>query len=688
MTIKATSTALCLMMMLSHAGQCLANPAHATSTNNVTQLLPPFGKEYRAYQDPIQIRLGSDIPAIKWPHLHLEIDNIDVTELINLSQNVISYAPQELFTPGTHQLRLVAVLPDGSIEELADWQIETRASATFVESEIESNLDLQVIQRVADNYDAETAATISKTQGQGSYQFQSLQSTSNVRLTNRADVIYNSQRNQTQNGRKLDLNEFNLSSEWSQSSVSLGHHSIPANSLVLTDFNRRGLSASFNNESKTFSATGFAMRTEVITGFENGLGIGDHNNRTDGLAITASPFSSAPEKLIVSLAHLDGQGTNETIAITDVENPEETEAELTDSTPDTAGDASSISLESYLLKNQLYMRGEYARSRFDFDGKNSGLAAEDDRASSLYAQFSTERDSNRSADDNWHIGLSHQRIGTWFHSLGNTFLPSDKETTQFQSGYLSPQWQLGFIVGNEKDNVVDDLTIPDTEIQLVNTVLTFTPQSGPIAINEGIFSHPVLSLGYTQNTQKIVRTPVGYTGDDINLVNQEFSLGLDFTGDNWNWRISHSLTDEEDKTNLNSDSKNRLTSLEVFIPISDNFTLSPILQSSRNNNIDTGVITDGWNSAFSLNYDNQDNWNSSLTYTVARDKANDGSVNSRSSLIDLLVNWVYLQAQPNKPGLSLFASASLQDTQTIDIETNTDQYQYFIGINMSWPVVF
>lgn len=638
---------------------------------NELALIKPKGKDYRAGSDPIEITLGDTISQEIWPNLHLEIDSIDVTEFIALANGRLQYIPQEPLSFGQHQIRLVAAMPDGNIEELANWQIETRASATFLESTIQSNLDLQITQRIDDNYSTDT---VSKTQGQGSYTFASNQSTGDWRLTTNADLIYNSQRDQTQNGRKLDVNEFNLKSEWSQSTVTLGHQTLPVNSLVMTDFNRRGVSASYRTESNNAEVAGFRTRTEMITGFENGLGIGNEKKRTTGAYVRVNPVSETPEKMIVTGIYLDGRGSPEG------------QAEESDEATKGEGEARAIIVESYLDKKRVYVRGEYASSSFDFDGVDAGYAAEDDHASSLFVQYATERNEGRTEANNWSAGLLHQRIGQWFHSLGNAALPADKKTSQILTTFSSEQWQINANAALEENNVDNDVNIPVIETRMLTANVTYTPQSNPDKPQSGMFSNPSYTFGFTHNNNEQTVTPVGFAGDAIKQKNYEISLLASFSGDGWNWSLSHMLSKEEDVTNVYSDTENEVTSLEANLPVNENFTLSPVIQTSSSRDIDTGLVTDIDNAGINMQYSNNDDISIILGYTMSHEVTNDGSNDARSKLAEVTATWAQQQATHNKFGYSYFTRASRQDNDILGIKSDT--YQVFLGINLTWPATF
>lgn len=649
----------------------LAIASGTVSAANNLELLDIQGKDFRGSQDPVQIKINNAVVKDNWKYLHLEIDSVDVTDMTSINSGILKYVPQEKLTSGSHNVRLVAILPDGNIDELANWEVSVRASANFLESTTESNFDLNVTQRVVDNF---TTNDVNETQGQGSYVFASNLATDNFRLTSNADFIYNSQTDQTQNGKEVDINEYNLTSEWSQSSVILGHQTVPVSSLVLNDFNRRGVSANYHNETNSFAATGFALRTEAITGGDDGLGISHKDKRTSGTYVRINPITESPEKLIISGVYINGMGNSEG------------SAELSDSLTEGEGDASTILVESYVNKKRVYLRGEYASSSFDFDGGGTGYAAESDAASSLYVQYATERNNERTKDYNWNLGFLHQKVGTWFHSLGNATLPSDKQSSQITGSYMSPQWQLNSNLSLEKNNTKNDSSVPTVETRILSANLTYTPQSDTENIQQGMFGNPNFTLSFLHNDNKQIQTPSGFLGDTVNLANREIAIAASFSGDSWNWSLSHTFSSENDLTNVNSDFNNRMTSFDANFQVNDKFSVTPVLQITENRNIDQKITTDGTNVGLTMQYTNNENWNASVGYSNNSEKANDGFTDRQTDLYEMQTTWIYQQAKENKPGINYFARASYAGTEELAVKT--DQYQVFLGVTIAWPANF
>lgn len=633
------------------------------------ELIKPDESFYTS-EDTIKVRLGT-LPRSVWPYLHMELDDIDLSQLTSRFNDVLQYKPVEPLTTGPHQLRLIAVTPDGNIEEIAVWKLDVRTSAGFIESKIEANMDLQVTQRVADNF---TSDTVGRTQGQGGAAFSSLHSTDNVRITSSADFIYNSQIEQTPNNRKLEVNQFNLTSEWSQAGVSIGQQNIPTNSLILTDFNRRGVTASVNTESGNLIATVFGTRTETISGFEHGLGVSDGNHRTQGAVIRIAPLANAPESLIVSAMHLNGRGMVSGLA------------EVADETEYTSGSASDIMLESYRMNKKLYLRGEYAISSTDFDGTGSGYGSVDDRASTMYVQYATERDSSRTGDGNWAIGLLRKRVGPWFHSLGNTYLPTDKVLTQLNTSYQSSAWMINTNTAVEKSNEANEQTIPTVETRIFSAQLAYSPQSDVSASTSGILSHPNYSLGVTKGSERQISMPSGFDGDGTDRNTTEVFLAAEFTGDSWSWRIARAISKEVDEINSVNDTENTITSLNVSFPLTTRFMFGSEFQVTRNTYINSGSTTNGRNIGITLNYDNQENWSGGVNYTATQEDGGVEYSNTRTYGVGVVVMWAYQIANINKPGLRLFATANHQESISADLKSS--QYQVFVGLNLTFPLAY
>jgi hypothetical protein len=639
-------------------------------------LVEPSEKGYRGTRDSIEVRFGQDMPADLIPYLRLELDAIDVTDFVQSDSQRLLFLPQVSLEAGMHELRVVAVLPDGSIEEAAVWTLQIRASRDLEVASFNSNVNLRAMQRVSDDLDNPPEE---RQQGQGSLGWESRHANDDWEVTSHANIIYNSQRDQNLSGEALDLTDYQVRNRMKNGEIVLGHQLVSPGSLVLTDFNRRGLSASYHSDQQRFQATGFSTRTEEITGFDNLVGLEDSNNVSNGVIVAAYPFEAQPRQLAIAAVYMESQGVSQGVA------------QVNDNLPNTGGDAAAIIVDSYPGNQRWQLRGEYATTSFDFDGENTGYAAEEDDAVSLLVGYDTSRDTDSAATSTWNLNLTHQRVGPWFYSLGNTGVTVDRETTQLAGNYQGIEFGMNGTVSLGQDNVDNIDTLPTTDIDTATLNFIYTPQSAeysqPATDQEsssgGLFSNPSYSLGWSMNRLDQNTFPTGYTGDEINSQYQELTLAATFSGSDWYWSVNQSWVKQDDKVIAANVSDTLATSIESQFSLNPYLSLSPVLQQSVTDYSNIGIETKSWLTGLTMNLNYPEDWSNSLSYTVNRETANDGTIDNRTRIAELILQWNFRQAGENKTGISFFTSASHQQLEQAG--TDTDQYQAFVGVNIVWP---
>lgn len=646
------------------------------SAAELLSLSPVGEKGFRGASDPIEIRIGREMPAELTPYLRVEIDAIDVSDFVQRNKQMLVYRPPQPLESGQHELRVVAVLPDGAIEEAALWTVEVRASRAFRVASFNSNVSLQAMRRVSDDLNNPPP---DRTQGQGAVELSSRHADNDWNVTSQASMLYNSRKELNLTGEELELSSYQLKSEWTQSSAVLGHQALTAGSLVLTDFNRRGLSASYHSEEQRFAATGFSTRTEEIVGFDHFTGVDDSRHLTSGIIVSGYPLETRPERLAVSAVYLDAEGNSQGVA------------EVDDISALTAGSAQAIIVDSYLDNKVWRLRGEYATTNFDFDGKNIGLEAEQDNAVSLLVGYDPARDESATeeSDSTWNVSMQHQRVGPWFYSLGNTSVVADRQTTQVTGNYQGTELGINATVSLAEDNVDDIENVPTTEISAASINLSYVPQAEPEQQQTEQDSNPLISPSYTlsfnRNSLDQIKTPGGFLGDDVNSRNQELAVGATFSAETWTWTVSQSWIKQVDKVFPNNDVDTNSTGLEWEMTFDEIFSVAPTLQRSLSNYSNLGVKSKSWlaGATFNLNY--PENWKNSFAYTASRETASDGSINSRNRVAELSLQWNYREAKENQFGVSFFTSASRRKTEDSGFGTETDEYQVFLGVNIAWP---
>ncbi|VAX09330.1 hypothetical protein MNBD_GAMMA26-2559 [hydrothermal vent metagenome] len=92
--------------------------------------------------------------------------------------------------------------------------------------------------------------------------------------------------------RKVELGDYLVGWQRKSFQTQLGHHAIAADNLIMSGFQRRGLSASYALPGNNTLLTGFAMRGSQVSGFERGLGLGDSTDRIQGGMVTTYPVQT------------------------------------------------------------------------------------------------------------------------------------------------------------------------------------------------------------------------------------------------------------------------------------------------------------------------------------------------------------------------------------------------------------
>ena len=633
-------------------------------------LLEPGEKGFRASTDPIKINIAQSLPSHIYPYLRLELDAYDVSDVSQRERNQLIYVPTQPLEPGQHELRVIAELPDGSIEELALWAIEVRDSRAFRQARIGGQLDLEVMHRVDDNF---TDNTVERTQGQGSIAMHSQHADGDWKVSSNANMTYHSNEEQTQVDDEMVLHDYLIKTNWPQTQVALGHQGFEVESLVLNECSRRGISASYQTEQQRMQFTAFGVRTEEITGFNNFTGVNDSDQLSSGMLLTAYPLVEKPERLIFTAVYLNSKGNVEG------------EAETNEAIEDTEGKAQAVIVDSYQLNRTLRLRGEYAISQYDFDGVNTGYEAEEDSATSLMLNYDTTRDEQRLSEHSWNIGVLQQRVGPWFYSSGYSALQADRLTTRISGYYQGPTLGMNAVVSLGNDNVDDNSNLPKIEYDTLSLNLNYTPQVDSENDNDNdtlnLFSNPSFAVSWTDNTQLQVATPSGYLDTKIDTRFNELGLSATFSGETWYWSVSYTDIREEDHTNLYT-SVSDVAAFEASLSINEYFSIDPNYQYIKTREVEYATQTKTEAGGIMLNLNYPENLSNMLSYTVSRDTSTTGD-SSRTAITEFSSQWQYLEVKNNKPGVSFFIRASHENSN--NLTTHEEQHQAYVGINVSWP---
>jgi hypothetical protein len=635
-------------------------------------LVEPAENFYRPLE-PYVLALPPDLPLEVLRRLSLELNDIDVTAFVHREGDLAIFKPPQAMAYGTHHLRLVESLPDGSIVERALWQVEVRQSRALREASLQGHADLTSARRPDDK---NVAPQLSANQRQGSMSLDGRMANDDWRLHATADVIHNSQVDQMPNDRRTDLARGLIAADRGALSLRAGDHAIPATGLVMRDFARRGISGSVRNDGLRAELTAFAMRTETITGFRHGLGAGDSANRSDGVMLTTQPLTNRPERLRVSALYLNAEGSP--VGDATAGDPESVR-----------NDAAALAVDSLIFDQRLRLRGEYARSDTDFDGAGTLVGDRSDKARSLLAQYQHPQRELRGAVFGWNIGAEHSEVGPWFYSLANPALPADKRLDRVFSGLTWRGLSLNAQAARETDNVDDEPLLPRLRTDYLTLGGTYTPFRQPAETGVGrLFNGPSLAFSAQRMAQKHTDVPAAFGGHTVDQDTDLLHAGARFSPGNWSWDIAHTRTWFDDTAGLQADYTNDLTEFGVDLLLSGRVSLSPRIQYNRFDDSTHGLVTRTLTAMLGASAALiPGKLDASLNYALNRERADDDSLDNDSYSVDALLNWTLIQPRENRPGLSVYASGSYFDARKAPGAT-PDIYQIFAGLRIGWPVAY
>ncbi len=639
----------------------------------------------------ISVSLSGEITNETLTTLAVELDNIDVSELLSYEEQKLSFTPIEALSPGLHVIRLLTMQPDGSSLEKAQWSFSIRpemVSKKNTEAVKASNIAAAEKWLKSSSFSADTQTEISyriksKNIGgnlpdhtilTGSGNVQSSLRGKKLSLTMSGNYFVQSEKELALTGKRVDLGEYRIAAKYAGeagiANLTLGHHDLGLNSILMSNFYRRGLSAEISDNEQRITANIFSFNPESLAGSEDFTGLSDSRNRLDGASVTVKPFSANPNALTVTGLYYDGERTTAGIA-------------ANDSNEVSTGSGWGLIIETKLLDEKIHIRGEYANSQYDLDG-DIGLAPEDN--SDAITLDIKARPFNELSLLNTPMdiifGSKYERVDTFFQSLANPGIFSDHETITATSdvywGGLSTNLQWS----NETNNVDDLINVPTDRLRDFNwsSQYAFANQTNAL---EWLGSPSLSFSGFVSDLERD-KTPTGYSGPDTDFSSESYTLEGRANYKAMSWSLSHQYSVFEDNSNLQSDTANNLSSLGLYWTPSNRLSMNSSIQYDVLEDKDFDTTTYSRRLNFGINSVLvKDKINLSLNYNLNHSSGNGDS--QENYTINSELGWTIRAATTNNPGLSLALRGSLGNTKGSNI-IDENNYQIFAILRITAAV--
>jgi hypothetical protein len=650
----------------------------------------------RGPTDAIRVRLPV-LSRTTIQTLALELDDLDVSAMVAIEGRDLVFVPPQPIAFGTHQLRLVENAANGNIREVGLWTIEIRKSSAFREATLQGDITIGANERIADNNLKEPKPN--SFQADGVAKLQAALANGGWRATGQLDILYNSLKDvmpRGQNGPYVDAGTFLFTYEQGPVVAQAGHQSPAPDSLILSGFQRRGVSVGAQSAERGLAMTAFSLRTRDAVGFVDGLGTGDANNVTSGVVFSARPIGTRPEALALTATYLSGKDPGQAAAGTGSDGT---------ATVGTQGKAADIVADGQMLQQRLRLRGEYAVTRFDVDGSgvdtngdgviDSNLDPKRDHAYAVLLAYAPWRE--KLIDNKpivWSLGVENRRIGTFFGSPANPTSTPDRDMIRAFSAVNWSGLDAQVSLGRETDNVADLDLVPRARTGLRFVSVAYTPQLDRSPRPDGRlpplpwYGQPNFSASYTGVSQDIEKAgaslSTGPLADSSNLL-----FGAGFTYPTWNWSANYTIARVRNHIGSAPDSDTDAVGLNATMRFAERLMLTPLLQYSKTNQSDSttgsAAETATTTAGIGISYPFTERVSGSLQYSLNRRDTACSCQDARSKDVTANLTWLPVPAVGSKPGFAFSLDGRYHDGEDQTMATNPpSNFQLFLRLEMKW----
>lgn len=662
------------------------------------------------HSKPLAIPMTADVlDRVAGDGVIILLNNYDVTPFSRRSRKTLEIALNSPLAEGDYRLEIVRFTADG----LSELLFQRRLTLRPIQKSASADLRASVFYRAQQSDKDDFAATV-RTLSDAALRLQASRSDHAGSLSFSADVQYRSDESKLISGDTVAMPNFLAESQTTLGEKTLtlaaghqrfGGQAVPANSLVLDQFRRRGLSLAIADASGDNQLTVFASSSEPLVSINQDILVSrNRRERTVGAALRFSPIPMAPQKLQLTASYLDGQSVLEGTSI----NYDTGLFEATDLTY--GGETGSVGLSSTWWNGGLRFEAEEAFSDFDADGLDVGNAKRKDTARSLRVTAASEGDwapdpDSTSQRRRWRFELSRQIVGPDFYSIANVGLPGDLDTTAALIDASGDRWRFESAWVSAVNDVDDRLEQPRQKVTERTASLYLHPaHAGEAGHNSSplrrMLGQPSLGLRVKLADRHQPLEDALLTGQEIDDETRELGVSLDLVKPTSQWRFEYSAVDYDNRAALEvlgntllftpaSDNRNRFATVQFSYRPSERIMLSPVLQWSRFHERETTgqqrAINYGVQSSFhwldgrlktDINYASNTQRSTSAFDSLASQRYG-------SAQLDVIATYKAWLPTGSRPGVDLSLRTNWNVNRS-NLQRNDARYQVLLGIQIHW----
>lgn len=603
------------------------------------------------FADPSQVTVKDQ--------LLLELDRVDVSALAQLADGKIQFDPTTPLAPGSHEVRLTGKLADGRAFQEITWsftvaQANNPRSWTF--GLTPSITWEHGFQQQGPNPNQDRVSSNIALNGQ---------STAPIQTT----ITSNLQGQDTPgpSGKDFDLANFNATlSTRNGSTIGLWDVQPNFDALVVSNLARRGFSFQQKLPFLNSGVDVFLVRAETLFGIKHGFGLADSNQRLDGFSYFFSPLK-VPEKLTLRALYFRG------------ENAIEQGFNFGGVTRGSKGDAYGFALSSSIFSNQMRAELFGAWSNFDFNASD-GFSGNKDKAFLGRLSYTPTPAMFHGRSSAFLAQLEVQNLGTFFKSLGNPFLVSDRRGVNLTSSW---NWgSVGFTGGASRfhDNVDDLAILPTVDNTAYSGGFNITPQS-----TTGPPKFPAVSFTAARSEQQSIHAVAAFLA--VHNIVDTYGSVISLARNPLNLTLNLSYAVNRDLNNRVPDTDSKNATLGAFFAPRPSWSFGPSVSFTRTADRDAKVDTDLWTysltSGFPI-FPNALTLDGQLSYssTEASNFLNRSSTFSGTAQLSFLVGQLF--KTKGRQALSMRVSYN-QNFVEAPLIVHQRGLEVFGALDISWP---
>jgi len=615
----------------------------------------------------------------------VEIDSIDVTEMTAFETSGIQYTALKPLSAGTHTLRIYELDPDEEYILRAEYTFETVGGNDAGQGDgsfsLESDNNLEISQRLFEtNIDGSLRDTTASGAGTVGARFEkgrwSFDFNGNYFLESEPEI--------SQTGNEFDIGDYSARFAYTGddfgAEANIGHHDIGLESLSFSGFNRRGISLKTSVADDRFQITAFSLSSDSVAGVDDIAGQKEDGGYVIGGAVAGRPVWNEDAKIELTGLYFTSKGGEADFASGGGLG--------VDAAP--KGQGAAFIADTLWYEDRLRVRGEYAYSDMDLDGDEALLSKDDADAQSVSIDYDLIRDDGtRETPLSLKIGAKYEKIDTYFYSLANTSLATDRDG---YSAFANLYWgalSLNAYSSIEQNNVDDnsDIATDRTITAAFDGSYSFEPDYDENG-NIGWLGTPYMGFGVNYIDADRVETPIGYLGDDTNNNSGNLYVNLGTSYNSWNWQVGYTHAFYNDHADVTSDTINEMVDLSAYWNLTDNISLSAGTQFNRY--IEKTNAERSYNITGNLGLQAAivpEVFNARVDYNMNLSSGS-GDIPDRH-LVTTEMEWTLIPAEINSAGVAIaFRGAMEKEHGNANSSLDDTAYEGFFVLKFKAPLVY